>query len=424
MFCVPPVFLENFMNWIISVVGAFDRFNYGDILFPRIAEHMIASEFPDANLEYFALRAADLRPEGGVVTRPLRDLYARLPAKDQYHLILLAGGELLAPAWHQMAEHLMPNAASSIVRRIQRRTPGLPWNSLWRRLYHCPNLQPWTIDPNDMPTPERCFVAYNAVGGTSVNELSEKELSWQTHALAQATWLSVRDEPTAATIRLRGLPAPHVVPDSAVVMDALCSSKEIAALGAAMLARANLPAAPYLCIQMAKRWIEGHEQTVANQLEEVNRRTGLNIVALAIGRAAGHEDQISARRLQNRLGDRPWFGLAPDTMSVQQIMATIAGSKLYVGSSLHGYITAFAFGRGRIGLLSHLTKVTGFRDAWDHPAMPTGIALDQIADNVDMVLKNRQNWTYGHADKIYRQSFSEMARILKQKTARRTVSED
>ena len=45
---------------------------------------------------------------------------------------------------------------------------------------------------------------------------------------------------------------------------------------------------------------------LAAQIEKVHTPTGLPVVAFAIGRAAGHEDQVSAARLQARLPARPW----------------------------------------------------------------------------------------------------------------------
>lgn len=297
------------MSWTISVIGAFDRFNYGDVLFAKVSEHMLVAEFPDAEIDFFELKAADLRNQGGVVTRPLKALYTKRPAPGQNHLVMLACGELLAPSWMEMAEHLFTPTVGRQLRRIQRRTPNWMWSRFWQKALGCPNLQPWTINQDDLQAPERTAVVYNAVGGTSVEALQPKELQWQTVALERAAWLSVRDR-TADAIQARGLARPEVTPDSAVVMRVLLSDRKISSLRTGILTVAGLTEEPYLCVQLAERWSHGCEQLIAGQLEEVHRRTGLNVLSFAIGRAAGHEDQVTGQRLMHLLGKHPWFGVA------------------------------------------------------------------------------------------------------------------
>jgi len=77
------------------------------------------------------------------------------------------------------------------------------------------------------------------------------------------------------------------------------------------------------------------------------------------------------------LANESWFITAPEDLDIWEIMALIARSSLYVGTSLHGYITAFAFGIPRLGL-GKIKKLTGFRDTWDLPSMPAGIPYREL----------------------------------------------
>jgi hypothetical protein len=257
---------------------------------------------------------------------------------------------------------------------------------------------------------------YNAVGGTSLNALSTAELAWQAKALSRAEWLSVRDAPTADAVQARGLPRPQIVPDSAVVMASLLPDREKQRLRADVLHRSGLSDAPYICVQAAEKWSRGQEDVMVAQLRAIHERTGANVLSFAIGRVAGHNDQITSARLKERLADAPWFAVAPELLSVSEIMALIGGSRAYVGTSLHGYITAFAFGAARVGLMPHLGKVIGFRDAWDHPDMPAGIEFAGIADALDRAITVRDaDGDSGRAQtvaNIYRESFGAMIKAL------------
>ncbi|MCA1978747.1 MAG: polysaccharide pyruvyl transferase family protein, partial [Thiobacillus sp.] len=67
--------------------GAFDRHNFGDLLFP----HVVAARFPARAFRYAGLRACDMRAFGG------HDV-ERLPAASA--CLIHAGGELLTcTAW-------------------------------------------------------------------------------------------------------------------------------------------------------------------------------------------------------------------------------------------------------------------------------------------------------------------------------------
>lgn len=398
-------------QWKISIVGAFDRFNYGDVLFGKVAEANFAKALPDAAQSFFALRTADLTAEGGTTTKPLRAIYDIRPDEGQKHIVMLSGGEVLSPTWTQMAEHHVPRQVSVYLKKLHYRTGHAAWDPLWRRIYGCPNLTPWVIDPHQLQKPDQSYVVYNAVGGTTTKTLSAGQMTWQKDALSRATWLTVRDQVTSDALAARGLPAPEVVPDSAVTMAKLLTPDAAQRYRRDILAHAGLRDQPYVCMQTGAGWAKGNYDEIAQHLREIHARTGLQILSFAIGRAAGHDDQIASARINDILGHETWFGEAPHTLPVNGIMALIAGSACYVGTSLHGFITAFSFGRPRVGLMPQLLKVTGFRDSWDLPTMPAGIAYAAMADAVDAALAHEQDiLTARAADvaQIYHDSFDAM----------------
>ena len=380
-------------GWHVSVVGAFDRFNYGDVLFARLAPALLGPRLPDARFAFHGLRRADLSAEGGVPVRPLSEIYRPDPAREgREHLVFLAGGALLGPSWSHMAEHVLPPRTARLAKRAQDRIGRTRTAPLWRRLFGCPNLQPWTVDPLDLPDPAHSHVAYNAVGGIGLGGLSKAEIDWQRGALSRAAWLSVRDAPTADSVEARGLPRPPVIPDSAVAMDVLADEAALEEGRARALAlavdgagRAGGRAEPYLALQIAERRMRGQAGAIAARLREMHAATGLDVLSFAIGRAPGHEDQIASERLVAELGDAPWFRVVREPLDVTGIMTLIAGAACYAGTSLHGFITASVFGVPRVGLLD-VPKIEGFRDAWDLAEMPVGTAFEALPGAVARAL--------------------------------------
>lgn len=405
------------MTMQVSVVGAFDRFNYGDILFAQIAREILTRQVPDANIHYYGLRAADLRPEGGVRTSPLRDLY-RIPLGDEFHVVWVAGGEVLSARWHLMTEHLMSPRTARIFRRVRRRFGTERVDRWCQRLSRVPTSLPWVINPDRISGHGRVQVAYNSVGGIKSGNLPDKIRHQQTEALSKARWLSVRDSTTKARLLETGVPEPFLSPDSAVAMDMLRSVSELDAAHARVLARIaakggrSHPDRDYLCLQCGLNYFKGEEDALLAAIHKIHETQGMDVVAFAIGRAAGHDDQVVAARLAERLAGESWFHQAPDDLTVLEIMALISGASCYVGTSLHGYITAFVHARPRVGLHPRVAKLVGFRDDWDLPTMPAGMPVAQASEAVAAAMKHDPEAMRRRAGEVSARYRSDMGMML------------
>lgn len=364
------------------VVGAFDRFNYGDILFAHVSRHIIRDRWPDATITFHGTHRSDQTAEGGVATQSMRRL-----VDTPETVIWVAGGEVLGARWQGMYEHQLPIWAAHAVRRLRRRIGREPVDRVFRALSGSPSRLPWVFDPDGFPAARRPRIVYNSVGGLNVREMPAPIATWQARALGRAHWLAVRDRGTQAALEALMGQAPVLSPDTAVLMKDLLPATSLADLRKAVLARLGLDAdARYILFQCGSNYLDGQEDTIAAQLREVHERTGCVALPFAIGRASGHEDQITARRLASRLDGQPWLRPMPDDLTVWEIMALIAGTECYAGTSLHGFITAFAFARPRVGLSPRVKKLIGFRDDWDSPDMPAGIAFPDMAEAIRLAM--------------------------------------
>lgn len=410
------------------VVGAFDRFNYGDLLFPHLTAHFLRRQYGvDTDIRFYGIRTANLEPEGGVKTQTLRQMFrsgvghnGQLGKDD---VVWIAGGEVLSSSWALMVEHILPHGISGLVRRMHRRIGHPRASQIYRRLFRVPNRMPWLFAPKSGRDAALSYsVVYNSVGGQAVGKHSSAISDWQRQCLQEASWLALRDSKSQTAVRNLGVPQAHLSPDSAVMMTELRSPAELAKLRANVLLRMGLnPAQRYIALQCGLKYLPGQDLgPLTGQIDQMQAQQHMPVIGFAIGRAAGHDDQISARNIEAACTARGInFLRAPDDLTVWEIMAFIAGSACYVGTSLHGFITAFAFGRPRVGL-SQVGKLIGFRDDWDLPETPAGIAPQALAAAVDSALRQNPAALTLQADRV-RQRYLDDLHSLWNSLAARTA---
>src|SRR5680860_327262 len=86
----------------ILIIGAFDRYNYGDLLFPLIIEKQLDTYNKNLQYEFFGIIKSDLSKEGGKPTRDLNAFYEACNHPDQRASIIVAGGEALGVTWNSL----------------------------------------------------------------------------------------------------------------------------------------------------------------------------------------------------------------------------------------------------------------------------------------------------------------------------------
>src|SRR5690606_810698 len=86
----------------LLIIGAFDRYNYGDLLFPLIIEKQLDSYGKNFQYEYFGIVESDLSKEGGKPTLGLDAFYEQLADPEQKASVIIAGGEALGVTWNSL----------------------------------------------------------------------------------------------------------------------------------------------------------------------------------------------------------------------------------------------------------------------------------------------------------------------------------
>jgi lipopolysaccharide transport system ATP-binding protein len=351
----------------LALWGTFDVDNYGDHLFPRVATHELRRRLPGATVDVFA-------PYGRLHPTPLDDgpavapLGAWTPERaaelaGAYDTVVIGGGEiihlndpLLAPVYGAPAEELTRMAPSRFF------VEALGSAELERR----------------------CPVVWHAVG-VCVEPDGESGPRLRA-ALSGRPHVAVRDRFSRERLLRAGVERPiEVVPDSALLLDRVLPREALAARVERQRAGGWYPPGPALVIQgcdlivphagvlaeILGRWLDHHPDVTAAVIETGRCRGD---VLFADAMAA----RLGPRRGRSRRGPRiPVFRLPPE-VGVEDLAAAIAGATAFVGSSLHGAITALVHGRPFVLLnLAGETKLDGFGDL-------TGLD-DRVVHDVDAV---------------------------------------
>jgi len=385
--------------------GAFDRHNFGDLLFPHIA----AALLQDENLIFAGLAERDLRAYGGHQVQAL----ARLAAAwgEQAVNIIHVGGEILTcDAWQAAVMLLPPEQAQDIIARLDSRPQQrLAWAQ--DRL-GIPDLAPYALSRQLFPQAAR--VIYNGVGGV---DLAQRDAALRCEVLAKlkaADRVSVRDQLTLAQLSAGGVTA-SLVPDPAVMVAELFGAKirQRARQGAAAEMLDAFPQG-YIAVQFSADF--GDDATLAEiaaQLDRIAVSSGYGVVFFRAGAAPWHDDAACYQRVASRMQAAAVKVFS--SLDLWDICALIAHSRAYCGSSLHGRIVAMAFALPRVNLIhpaqsgAH-TKQAAYAAAWDTPDMPATLGVQDIAQGIRQALtvnpETRQHTARQLAER-YRRQFKE-----------------
>ncbi len=401
---------HNVPKPILAIYGAIDRFNYGDLLFPFILESLIESAFPGRyRIECVGLQRKNLEKVGGRSTRSLRWLL-RPGRLTEDSVIIVAGGEVLGADWARLSSYLLPPSMGDGVYHLLERTLGEPvLNRLARIGFGAPWRVPFVIDPTTVPGTS--CVLYNGVGGTS---LLQKPDAWNAEVgtlLAGSGYCSVRDRVTRDLLGENGADV-DLAPDCAVLVSDLFPVPELRTRLSASVARLiDDLSGGYLCFQCNRYFGPGALKKIARQLDAIAAETGLKVVLLPLAHIPGHSDRVALEILQSLMKSD---AVMPERPNLFDLAALIANSRFFIGTSLHGVITAMSYEVPHIGL-AKAAKLAAFVGTWgqapfDDVVDPAGIheAVLERLDHPEPVLAA----IAGNVKTEARRAFEKMARAF------------
>lgn len=363
------------------LLGAFDRFNYGDLLFPIIVKKEIQCLRSNIDIEIHALIQSDLSRYGALKTLPLRSLYkGNTLCHDD--AVIFAGGGTIGVDWLYMYSNLLGKFGNHALYYLKRVLGNTTSNALGRYYFGATSPFPWVAGPEDFPV--RVKIAYNAIGGSEFANLTLAIKAQTLACLEQASYLSVRD---AETKRLFSPVEDHIsvelAPDSAILMSEQFPVTRLEELSSKLIDSSMLDGR-YVCLQANVSYVRKHADDIASALEGLYEAHGLRAVLLPIGRYVGLDDHIALRSILTKV--RTPAELAGDELSLWEIMLTIARAQLFIGTSLHGNITSQSFEVPHVGLSDRPCKLDYYLATWALPEFSQCVALCNIVDHASEIL--------------------------------------
>jgi polysaccharide pyruvyl transferase WcaK-like protein len=321
----------------IGLWGTFDVQNYGDALFPRIGRAELAGRLPGATVRAFSPLGPDhpTRFDGGDTPEALGryspERLARLV--EELDCVVVGGGEIihdhdweLAPHYGRTAEELESLAPSRFF-----------------------------IDGLGPELEEECPVLWHAVGLPF--DIPEEQRERYREAITGRPYVSVRDQVSKERLEALGIGREiALVPDPAVLLPRFLSTDALDRRLRYLRAIGGYPVrGEALAVQGSRvllQWVD----ELAAAIDGLATELGVPLAVVETG--PSHGDGEFAEALSARVGSEVFRA---SDVGPEDIAAVIAGSIGFVGNSLHGNITAFAFGRPHVVLgLNRESKLLGF----------------------------------------------------------------
>jgi Polysaccharide pyruvyl transferase/2OG-Fe(II) oxygenase superfamily len=312
----------------IGIAGTFDVENYGDLLFPLIAEAELTRRLGPIKFHRFSYYAKEVPGWPYAVTS-----VAELPEKaHKLDGMIIGGGDLIRFDKNVAPGYRPPNAD-----------------------VHHPTGY-WLM-PALFAARSGCVVVWNAPG--AVTDVPVWATPLMKTALELSAYVSVRDKATRERLlRFADGKTVTVVPDTCFGVSRLVDRQKPSAAYATLCAQAGLTR-PYVIIQAAGslagfvRFARAHRERLA----------GYQFLSLPIGPVLGDTDAAFTGQSDELAMLPSW----PDPLLIAEL---IAGASGVVGTSLHLAITALSFGvplfrpegtfSGKFAILSQHDAVNAF----------------------------------------------------------------
>lgn len=296
----------------LAQFGAFDVESYGDVLFPVALHHAMKSRI-DCNIDLYAKTAKTAMYGSQTPVYAFED-FAENQARNPYDGIIVGGGELL---------HFVPIEFSAEQKTT---AEGELWLTPlgYAKQYGIPAFVNCVGVPYDM------------------NPAQEQKMG---AALENVAMVSVRDR--FSFERLTGVVKDRerlvCVADQMCDMNRLYQPQQLEEAKKRLTQQGLILDQPYIVAQYGT---ENNCAEMAEQLAVVFQKTGMPVYLLAINHC--HEDQTAIQRICTH-SNIHFVTVSADLQPVE-IMAVIAHAKAFVGTSLHGNLTAASFGVPFVGV--------------------------------------------------------------------------
>lgn len=324
---------------LLMLSGMFDMRNFGDLMFPLIARRALAP---------FGWEIAPVSPSGAatgfddaMATLPLAQMMA---GEREAQGIAIGGGYII----HAHRMHFLDEYAA---------LSDFAGPGLWLGATLAAAIR-------DIP------LAWNAPGVP--HPFASHQRALIEAGLRAADYVCLRDRGSLELLEPPTDVETSIVPDPVADIALLWPRAALAAPFKRLIERKGADGGSgYFALHFRNRSLARlGAPAAAEMVDAFARAQGLTPILLAVGQT--HADDVLAREISAQMKAR--HIVLDDPASLIEIAAAIGESRLYIGASLHGYVTAAAYGVP--GVLVALPSYRKFQGFLDHTGRDQDLARD------------------------------------------------
>ncbi|WP_374113618.1 polysaccharide pyruvyl transferase family protein [Microbacterium sp. zg.Y909] len=352
----------------VALLGAFERDNFGDVLFLQLTRELLAHDDPKVTAPFDAQNG--FRPLGIDVQQYLRG-WAAGP-----DTVWMVGGEVggtsMEDAYRMSASDERYGAYLERARRGRAKWIAATTSRSIYSAAYLPRMSASSL------TRHSHFVV-NSAGLSALRGLRglRRDEAWG--AIKEASYVSVRDAASSSALSRYGV-------DHDLTPDLVHSLRDTRP---GWLIPAT-ESQPYALVQVKESVLEDHgPERLADTLMSSRELRSYEIRLFVAGTARGHDSV----RLYERVVERARRSHPGREISILEVNTaiekaeSIARASLWIGTSLHGWIISSSFEVPRVGL--SLEKVARYARTWNDP-MPTAVPLASLPDAVEIARKRSE----------------------------------
>ena len=361
---------------IIHFLSASDRINYGDLLFPILFKSVLERHYPQTVFLNYAVVKSDFSGFGALPTASYLSFQRKVKLLGGN--VVIGGGEVFFTEWRTLYSFISPTYSKLLK------------NSYFKRLNAKIDFAKIVLSHNKVAIPfcpskeelenNQLNLFFSSVGGVFFGTKEKPKNSKLINTLQKSSLLSVRDQRSFDSMKLFGL-SPKLVPDSAIIMSDIFA-QDFLYSGTNLK---TLKDKKYMFLQLGRYKSPNDLKAFVKQLKSVGAQLELEIVLCPIGLAPGHEDDVVLNKIHKL--EASFTLIKPK--NIYDIMFAISNASLYVGTSLHGLITAQSFGRPYVGLNKNLPKLDSYIKTWTDKEMG---CID--FESIDAIIPIYKKWDF------------------------------
>lgn len=301
----------------LAQFGTYDIESLGDTTFPKMLAYGLEGRVKDVSIELFSMTHCD-KPYNSNSTVYSFDEFEARHEKAPFDAVVIGGGEFL---------HFRPMAVL-----IDGEQEYYPEGYIWKR-------------PVELAISHNIPFYFNCVG--VAYDFTPEQAQYLRRVLPKAAMVSVRDEYSALRLKSTGIDASIIdcVADNLWYMNRMYPLEKLDLLRGELEKGHNRDyTSPYMIVQYGTT---KDIDALALQLDKIAETWKTRMYLMAVNYC--HED-LSALRLLKQKVHNDKIELLEDYMQPVELMAVICGAMAFVGTSLHGNLTAASYGVPFVGI--------------------------------------------------------------------------